>query len=428
MSAALAVGAGSFPVVLNPFRGAAPALRPVRTRVQQAQSALRGLTGRIKAAADAVDGLRPAADQGGAALRQVKANADAAARSITRTGQTGADATPGIRSASGKPAAKALATLGSAAAGLLSLVAGLVDIAGIVGDLMGAFGTAMTIGSGVMLVVNALTRANPIGFVTGLLLPVAGWLLDLALNSETGQRLMEQLATIVLKYVELYLTILTPLLKAIGGAVNLYVTGYLAVITGAITAIGTVLGLGFAALRALTTGDTRALSGRVSSVWRGFKSAVKPALDWITKDIPRMFTRIKEATSRTLGAMGDFVTTGAQTVAGVVKGPISGLIAFANWVIDGLKSLSVNILGKKFGVDLDKIPMLAEGGVAVPGATARTGRVLPLTALARQRTLAARAGTARHRSRVEEFHESRTAGPRGTAEDLLFLAAAHARP
>ena len=412
----------------DPLAGVAPAMNSLRSRVQQNSAALRDLTGRIRAAATGVDRIGPAAGQAATAVRGTKENAEAAARSVTKAGQTATTAASGIKNAGGKGATKALGGLKSALGGVFAIVGALIEASGVLGDLMGTFGTLMTIGSGVMIVINALTRANPIGFVTGLLLPVAGWLLDLAMNSETGQRLMEQLATLVLKYVEGYLTVMTPLLKGIASAVNTYVTVYLGVITTALTVIGALVGTGFAVLKALTTGDTRALSGKVSSVWRGFKDAVKPALQWITQDIPRMFTRIKEATSRTLGAMGQFVTTGAQTVAGVVKGPVQGLIAFANWVIDKLNSLSFSILGKKFGVHLDKIPMLAEGGVAVPGAS-RGGRVLPLTALDRQRALARR-----HRSpyrlphHIKEFHESRSAGARGTAEDLLFLASAHACP
>ncbi|WP_416977638.1 tape-measure protein [Streptomyces sp. T028] len=412
----------------NPLAGVASALGSFRSRAGQGGSALRSVTSRIKYTTVTVDRIRTAADQGGTALRQVKQGAEATARSVGRTGQTATAAATGVRSVGGKAkaATKALGNLKSALGGVFAVVGALIEASGVLGDLMGTFGTLMTIGAGVMLVINALTRANPIGFVTGLLLPVAGWLLDLALNSETGQRLMEQLATVVLKYVEGYLIVMTPLLKFIASAVNTYVTVYLGVITTALTVIGALVGTGFAVLKALTTGDTRALSGKVSSVWRGFKDAVRPALDWVSKDIPRMFTRIKEATSRTLGAMGQFVTTGAQTVAGVVKGPIQGLIAFANWVIDKLNSLSFSILGKKFGVHLDKIPMLAEGGVAVPGAS-RGGRVLPLTNLDRQRALARRHRTASQLPyHVKEFHESRSAGARGTAEDLLFLASAHA--
>ncbi|MCX4764319.1 tape-measure protein [Streptomyces sp. NBC_01275] len=415
----------------DPLVGVAPSLRDFRTRLQQTGGALVTLGGRIAGAAGAADRIRSAADQGGTAVRGAKANAEAAARSVTRAGETATASAAGVKSAGSgaKGSGTSLGRLLSGLGGVVALVAGLLGIAGPLGDLMGAVGTAMTIGAGVMLIVNALTRANPIGFVTGLLLPVAGWLLDLAMNSETGQRLMEQLATLVLKYVEGYLTVMTPLLKAIAGAVNTYVTAYLAVVTTALTAVGALVGTGFALLKALTTGDTRALSGRVSSLWRGFKDAVKPALAWIGKDVPGMFTRIKEATARTLNALGQFVTTGAQTVAGVVKGPIQGLVAFANWVIDGLNSLSFSILGKKFGVHLDRIPMLAEGGIAVPGASRRAGRVLPLTALDRQRALAARHRTASQLPyHVKEFHESHGVGAHGVATDLLFLASAHACP
>ncbi|MEV6181433.1 tape-measure protein [Streptomyces sp. NPDC052015] len=413
------------------FAGVASALRSFRAGVAGSGNTLRSLTEGVKKAATGTAGVRSATDQAATAVRRTKANADAAARSVARAGKTATTAATGVRSVGSKAkgSTRSVRKLLAAAGGVVALVGGLIGVAGLLGPALGAFGTAMTIGAGVMLVINALTRANPIGFVTALLLPVAGWLIDLALNSETGQRLMEQLATLVLKYVEGYLTVMTPLLKGIASAVNTYVTAYLGVITTALTAIGALVGTGFAVLKALTTGDTRALSGRVSSVWRGFKDAVKPALRWITQDVPRMFTRVKEATSRTLDALGKFVTTGAQTVAGVVKGPVQGLIAFANWVIDKLNGLSFSLLGKKFGVDIDKIPMLAEGGVAVPGASRRAGKVLPLTALDRQRALARRHRTAgEHRYHIKEFHESRGAGARGTAEDLLFLASAHACP
>ncbi|MFI2430269.1 tape-measure protein [Streptomyces sp. NPDC018693] len=416
---------------VNPLAGIAPALRTFRTNLARGGDTLRALTARVRSAATATDRIRSAADQAAGAVRRTKTDADATARSLTRAGRSAGTAATGVKSfgTRAKGATRALGRLKGG--GLLALIGGLVGAAGILGTLLGAFGTAMTIGSGVMTAINVITRANPLGFVLGLLLPVAGWLLDLAMNSEAGQRIMKAVGTVVLKYVQLYLAILTPLLKAIATAVSTYVTVYLTVITTAIKVVGALIGTGFAVLKALTTGDTRALRDKVSSLWKGFKSTVKPVLDWITRDIPRMFGRVKDATSSTLGALGKFVTTGAQTVAGVIKGPINGLIAFANWVIDGLNSLSVNILGKKFGVDLDKIPMLAEGGVVVPGASPRAGRVLPLTALhRRQRALDRRhrATAARRPHHIKEFHESRTAGVHGNAEDLLFLAAAHACP
>ncbi|MEU9151673.1 tape-measure protein [Streptomyces sp. NPDC048417] len=424
MSAAL----GTAPA--TPLGAFMPMVGALRSRAEQSVTALRTATSRFKDAVIGIDRLASTAGQAVGVVQKTKETAEATARSVTQTGRTAGAAAGEVKSLKTGPkgAGSKLGLLLTGLGGVMSLVLSLVDLAGPLGNFLDTFGTAMTIGSGVMIVVNALTRANPIGFVTGLLLPVAGRLLDIALNSETGQRLMDQLAKLILQYVTGYLTILTPVLKAIAGAVNTYVTGYLTLITGVLTAIGTLIGTGFAVLKALTTGDTHALSGRVSAVWNGLGTAVKPVLAWITKDIPQGFIRIKDATTHTLTAMGRFVTTGAQTVAGVIKGPIQGLVAFANWVIDGLNKLSFSFFGKKFGVHLSKIPMLAEGGVAVPGAAPRTGRVLPLGALERQRALARRNSSARARRahRIKEFHESHGAGAHTTATDLLFLAAAHA--
>lgn len=414
----------------DPFGDVAPAVRSFRTDTDQVRGGLRSLVTRIRQAAGAVEHMRPAVDQSTTAVRRVKGGAEAAARSVARAGAAAGTSVSGVKSAGSraKAAARSFGGLATGLGGVLALVVGLLDVAGPLGGLLDTFGTAMTIGSGVMMLINLVTKANPIGFVTGILLPMAGWLLDLAMNSETGQRLMEQLATLVLKYVEGYLTILTPVLKVIATVVSTYVTGYLRVIAGTLTALSALIGTGFAVLRALTTGDTRALGGRMPAIWNGLKNAVKPVLDWLGRRVPQMFQRVKDAVAGTLRGMGRFVTTGAQTVAGVVKGPIQGLVAFANWIVDGLNSLSFSFFGKKFGVHLNKIPMLAEGGIAVPGARPHTGRVLPLTALARQRALAARHRTAVHPHRIKEFHERQGAGAFGTAEDLLFLATAHARP
>ncbi|OIK25868.1 hypothetical protein [Streptomyces malaysiense] len=415
--------------VRNPFERAVPVLRSFRTQAEHAQGSMRSFTSRIKGAAGDLDHVTAPARQSATALQRIKTNADIAARSVTKAGRTASGAASHIKSAGTKlkSAGRTLGKLKDLLGGVFAVVGALIAASGVFGGLLDKFGTAMTIGSGVMMLINLVTRANPIGFVAGILLPVAGWLLDLAMNSETGQRLMEQLAKLVLKYVMGVLTVLAPVLKVIAKVVGIYVTGYLHIIVGTLTTLSALIRTGFAVLKALTTGDTRALRGKASAVWHGLQNAVKPVLNWIGKHIPRMFQRVKDATSSTLRAMGRFITTGAQTVAGVVKGPIQGLIAFANWVIEGLNHLSFSILGKKFGVHLDKIPMLAEGGIAVPGSHSRAGRVLPLTALERQRALAARHRTApQHRYHIKEFHESRGAGAFGTAEDLLFLASAHA--
>ncbi|MFF3376246.1 tape-measure protein [Streptomyces sp. NPDC002680] len=427
MSAAAAAG----PANTDPFAPVLPVLNAFRTQAAQTASAVQGLVGRIRSAATATGGIRASLAQGGQAVGRARAGAEASARSVTKAGQSAATAARGVKSFGdrARSAGRAVGLLRAGLATVATLVVGFAGPMGVVGDLMGAFGLAMTIGAGVMMVINLLTRANPIGFVAGLLLPVAGWLIDLAVNSEAGQRIIEQLATIVLKYVEGYLAVITPVLQIIGTLVSTYFGAILTVVTTVLSVVGAVVGTGFAVLHALTTGNIEALRGKVDAVWRGFKGVLESAVGWITRTIPDMFQRIKGAMSSTLGGIGKFVSTGVEMVAGLVKAPINGLIAFANWIIDGLNSLSVNILGKTFGINIPKIPMLAEGGVAVPGIARRAGKVLPLTALERQRALASRrAAPSSSPYRMAEFRESEGAGPRATAEDLLFLSSAHAHP
>ncbi|WP_405817222.1 tape-measure protein [Streptomyces sp. NBC_01390] len=425
---AMAAGAGTTPADL--LAGVTPVLRTFQTQLRQGTGAVRGLVGRIKSAATATDGIGTAVTQSSPAVSQFKSGAETTARSVTRTGQSATTAATGVKSVGDRArgATRAVGLLKSGLATVATLLAGLGTM-GAVGDLMGAFGLAMTIGAGVMTVINLLTRANPIGFVAGLLLPVAGWLIDLAVNSEAGQRFIELLATIVLQYVEGYLVVITPVLQIIGNLVSTYFGAILTVVTTVLSVLGSVIGTGFAVLNALTTGNTKALRQRVDSVWRGFKGVLESAANWITQTVPDMFQRIKGAMSSTLGGIGRFLSTGVEMVAGLVKAPINGLIAFANWIIDGLNSLSFSILGKTFGINIPKIPMLAEGGVAVPGIARRAGKVLPLTALERQRALASRRRTpSASPYRMAEFRESEGAGPRATAEDLLFLSSAHAYP
>lgn len=427
MSAAAAAG----PAGTDPLAPVLPALNAFRMRAAQSASAVQGFAARIRSAATATGGVRASLAQSSHAVSRVKSGADAAARSVTKAGQSAATAARGMKSFGdrARSATRAVDLLKSGLATVATLIVGFAGTMALVGNLMGAFGLAMTIGAGVVMVINLITRANPIGFVVGLLLPVAGWLIDLAVNSEAGQRFIELLATIVLKYVEGYLAVITPVLQIIGTLVSTYFGTMLTIVTTVLSVLGAVIGTGFAVLNALTTGNIEALRGKVDAVWRGFKSVLESAANWITQTIPDMFQRIKGAMSSTLGGIGRFLSTGVEMVAGLVKAPINGLIAFANWIIDGLNSLSVNILGKTFGINIPKIPMLAEGGVAVPGIARRAGKVLPLTALERQRALASRRrASSSSPYRMAEFRESEGAGPRATAEDLLFLSSAHAYP
>ncbi|MGA5701266.1 tape-measure protein [Peterkaempfera bronchialis] len=366
----------------DPLAGASEPLRRLSSRSGQATRTLRNALSGIRDAAAAADRIKDAADQSGIPLRDAKSKAEAADRSLARAGRSASGAAAGIRSAAGgaKGAKGALGKLKSGVGGVTSMLGALGTGTGPLAKLMGVFGVALTAGSLAMTAVNVAMRANPLGFALGLLVPILAYLIDLALSSETGQRIIQQVFGQTAKYLSAAFTAIGPLIEPLGGM--------------------------------------------VSSAWNRLMDAVGPVKRWITEDIPGAFKRVKDAMTRALGGMGGFITSGLQAFLGVLKGPLSGLIGFTNWVIDGLNSLSFSALGKKFGVHLTKIPMLAEGGIALPGTARQPGRVLPLDRLG-GRPAVRRAHRTAAPTRIRDYHESPATGARGTAEDLLFLATAH---
>ncbi|CAM5329509.1 hypothetical protein [Streptomyces narbonensis] len=129
------------------------------------------------------------------------------------------------------------------------------------------------------------------------------------------------------------------------------------------------------------------------------------------------------------GKLGKYESGAGKAAKGQDKlnKSMKGNIAFVNWIIDGLNKLSFEIplTDKKFGVDLDKIPMLADGGIVFPGGDADEYRIDPLSQLENRRVPALTEPLPKPHY-VRDFHEKPGAGPRAVAEDLLFLATAHA--
>ncbi|WP_158558488.1 MULTISPECIES: tape-measure protein [unclassified Streptomyces] len=422
------MSAAAFAPRLDPLAGVAGALRTFRTRLAATGRALKGAAGSARRAGSAVDRIRSGAGSAGTALRQVKTRAEAAGRSLTRTGRTAGTTATRLKGTGGRArgATRPLNSLASGS-GLFSSMAGLLGKAsGTVSTLMGLLGGGLTVAAGAMTAVNVAMRANPLGFVLGLIVPVVAAIITFVMNSETGQKVMKQVFDQVLKVFRAIGKFLTPVIKAYAKVISTYFTAVKTIVTGVLKVVGAVLSKGFAGARSAISAATRAVTGLVRAAWGGFKQVLQPVLDWITKKIPDMFTRVKDAMSRTLRGIGDFVTTGMQNLLSVIKGPLNGLIAFANWVIDGLNSISVNIFGKKFGVDLPKIPQLAEGGIVEPPSGGGPGSVRPLASLDRLRP-----GEAGHRTqaasrpagrvRLHAYHAAEGRGPLAVAADLLFL-------
>lgn len=77
-----------------------------------------------------------------------------------------------------------------------------------------------------------------------------------------------------------------------------------------------------------------------------------------------------------------------DSLIGIAKSPINAIISMINSLIGGINKLgSVDIMGKKIGVNIPKIPQLAEGGIATRSTLANIGEgrepeaVLPLSKL-----------------------------------------------
>ncbi|MFE4693748.1 tape-measure protein [Streptomyces sp. NPDC056749] len=422
MSAA-AIGAGA-----DPLAGVAGALGSFRAGLTGAARSVRAAAQNIGRAGSAADRIRSSAASAGTQLRQIRTGADKAGKSLTGAGRTAGRTATQLRTGSTKARATvapldSIATEGAAFSGVVGVLG---KGSGTVSKLMGLFGGALTVASGAMTAVNVAMRANPLGFVLGLVAPLAGYLIEYALNSETGQKIMKQVFDQVLQVFQTIWKFLGPVVKAYATVISAYFTAAFKVVTTVLAVVGALLSKDFDGTRNAVASATNAVTGLVRRAWSGFRTVIQPALDWITKKIPGMFTRVKDAMSRTLEGIGRFLSTGMQGVMAAVTGPVKALISFANWVIDGLNKLSFSLLGKKFGVDLPKIPQLAEGGVVRPAGPGTASSVLPLSALSRLRPAEPAARTtgptgSTDRSRLRTYHAAEGNGPLAVATDLLFL-------
>ncbi|MEU8616684.1 tape-measure protein [Streptomyces sp. NPDC048623] len=407
----------------NPFQGAAPVLSTLRRGVGDAAGALKRIKEDAQRASGSMDRLAAGLRTAGNSVRTLKAGASGAAGTLRRIQQSkAANGFKKLGTAAGKAGTLA-AVLGGPALGMLvEMLLPLLPFADTVTKLMDTYGTVMEIASVAMTGVNLAMRGNPLGFIAGILLPVAAWLIEYAVNSETGQRIIRQVMQQVLKGFQAVLTFLMPVLKLIGTLVANYFKAYLTVFKTFLKIIGDAVN-GFSHVRSIVTSAVNALRGIASSSINAIRNVIQPLLSLFTDKIPGFFSHAKDAVGNALHGMGELIKGALTAVVGVVKGPIDGLIAFANWIIDGLNKLSFDFLGKHFGVDIPKIPMLAEGGVVFPYAD-QAPRIDPLSALEARRVPAVTEAP-RPPHRIRDFHEDPGAGPRSTAEDLLFLAGAH---
>ncbi|MFF3317264.1 tape-measure protein [Streptomyces sp. NPDC003035] len=410
-------------VAMPRFGAVTPVMNSLRQGAAQAGDSLKRLQQGVQQAAGGISTFATGLRTTGTSFRTLGTNASGAATAVRRIQRSKAPAdVKRIGTAAGR-ARTAAGKIGTGIGGLVAILAPLLPVTDVISKLMETYGTVMTVASLAMTGINVAMRANPLGFLVGILVPVAAYLIELAVNSQTGQKFLKQAFQAALKVFQAIWTFLSPIMKVLGQAVGTYFTAYLTLFKAALKIVGSAIN-GISKIRGAVTSASNALRGIASRTLGGIKNAVKPVVSFITDKIPGFFRTAKDAVSKALGGIGDLIKGALSAVVGVVKGPINGLIAFANWIIDGLNKLTVSIplTDKKFGVDLDKIPMLADGGVVFPGA-ADAPRIDSLTVLENRR-VPDLTEQSRRPHRVRDFYEQPGAGPRSTAEDLLFLATA----
>ena len=100
--------------------------------------------------------------------------------------------------------------------------------------------------------------------------------------------------------------------------------------------------------------------------WETIKAAAVSAVEWIVGAWGSLATWMNE---KVVQPIVSFFSNGFQALVGIVKAPINAIIALVNGAIDGINSIGVDIPdwvpligGKKFSINIPKLPMFAAGG------------------------------------------------------------------
>ena len=182
-------------------------------------------------------------------------------------------------------------------------------------------------------------------------------------------------------------------------------TGYIWLIVGAIVAA--------IAIGVLLYKNWDKIKAKCTELWASFQEKFPAIADIVKNVYTHSIKPVIDGIKKTFGGLIDFVAgvfTGNwkrawegvknifggiwDTLKGLAKGPLNAIISMINGAIGGLNKLNVKIPkwvpkygGKSFGINIPKIPHLAEGGIATKPTMAMIGEgreseaVLPLSKL-----------------------------------------------
>lgn len=257
---------------------------------------------------------------------------------------------------------------------------------------------------------NVALAANPIGLVVTAIGALVAGLIYFFTQTELGREVWANVTSFIgTAMTWLWESVLKPVIDAIAGAWDwLYNTIILPIVTGIMIYVGlwaavftwlweTVLrpifvGIGalFSWLWANVIGPIvgfiganirvlgiifkwlweNAVSPALSALGAGFgwlwANVISPVADFIGGAI----SKVGNTTKTIFGGIAKFIGAAFQAALSVVKGPINGIIGLVNGVIKALNSIHVTIPswvpivgGQTFGLHLNTLPMLANGGI-----------------------------------------------------------------
>ncbi|WP_100406675.1 phage tail tape measure protein [Bacillus solitudinis] len=152
-----------------------------------------------------------------------------------------------------------------------------------------------------------------------------------------------------------------------------------------IVGIGALIGIGYLLIK-----NYKEVGAFFVGLWTSFIGWVSP----VGPAISNTFTGAYNAITGLFSGIGGWFGSILNGVVGIFKGKVNGIISIANAAISGLNNVNVSIPdwvpglgGKTFGVNIPKIPMLAQGGITTGATLAMIGEgaeqeaVLPLSKL-----------------------------------------------
>ena len=243
---------------------------------------------------------------------------------------------------------------------LEGLVSGLINI------IAGILKAAINILSGIVqLIWNAIKGIFTAGINVVKNLVTLAWNFIAGVFTNSGE-IIKSITTTIWNTIKGIISTALNAIKSVISTIWDAIKNYISTVLNTIKTIVTTL---FEAIKTTTTSKWNAIKSVVSTVINSMKSFVSNGLGNIKTTFTNVFTQIKTTLSSILNGIKSAVTGTVNSIKSAVKGMANGVITALNSMINSLNKLNITVPdwvpgigGKKFSLNIPKLPMLAQGG------------------------------------------------------------------